>query len=277
MRRLVECGVERPTAVVRRPTPHGTVTASVLAEWLARRQGDSPGRAEVLARIVGGHHGAFPGGEAREVPHGDLGSDRWREAREMLLAHWAESFGIGEAAPTRVDDGAAVRLAGLVSVADWIASDGRLFSYAGAVEERAPDWPDQTVRAGRAALAARALEVIGWPVRVRRTRKRGFSALFGFEPRPGQVSVAEVAARFDRPTLVLIEEMTGSGKTESSFLCLERAIALVGQRGAYGALPTRATSDQMFRRMRGFLRSAFPEQRVDLQLVHGIGGDVGRL
>ena len=106
-----------------------------------------PGRAEVLARVVGGHHGAFPGGEAREVPRGDLGSDRWGEARETLLAHWAEAFGIAEAAPTRVDDGAAVRLAGLVSVADWIASDGRLFSYAGAVEERAPDWPDQAVRA----------------------------------------------------------------------------------------------------------------------------------
>ena len=268
MQRLVECGVDRPTAMVRSPTPHGTVTASVLAAWLGQRQGVPPVRAEVLARIVGGHHGAFPGGEAREVPRGDLGSDRWREARESLLAHWADAFGVAEAAPTRVDDGAAVRLAGLVSVADWVASDGRLFSYVGVVEERAPDWPDEAVRAGRAALAARALEVIGWPVRVRRTRRRGFAAVFGFQPRPGQVSVAKLAARFDRPMLVLIEEMTGSGKTESSFVCLERAIALVGQRGAYGALPTRATSDQMFRRMRGFLRSAFPDQRVDLQLVH---------
>ena len=269
MRRLVECGVERPTPSVRPPTPHGTITASVLAACLARRRGVSEGVADALGRVVGGHHGAFPGGEAREVPRSDLGSGCWVEARETLLAHWADAFGIAEASPTHVDDGAAVRLAGLVSVADWIASDGRLFSYAGAVEEPAPDWPNQAVRRGRAALATRGLDVIGWPVRVRRTPRREFAALFGFAPRPGQASVAEVAARFERPTLVLIEEMTGSGKTESSFLCLERAVALVGQRGAYGALPTRATSDQMFRRMRAFLRSAFLGQRVDLQLVHG--------
>ena len=156
-----------------------------------------------------------------------------------------------------------------MSVADWIASDGRLFSYAGTVADKPPDWPNQAVRRARAALAAGALDAIGWPVRAHRTHpKREFSDLFDFDPRPGQASVAKVADGFDRPLLLLIEDMTGSGKTESSFLCVERAIARVGQRGAYDALPTRATSDQMFGRMRSFLHSAFPDQRVDLQLVH---------
>ena len=207
---------------------------------------------------------------------GDLGSGCWDDAREALLAYWAEAFGFGGAAPACVEDGAAVRLAGLVSVADWVASDGRLFSYAGTVKDVPPDWPDHGVHAARAALAVRALEVIGWPVRAHTTPpKREFSDLFGFEPRPGQASVAEVAGRFERPLLLLIEEMTGAGKTESSFLCVERAIARVGQRGAYDALPTRATSDQMFGRMRAFLHSAFPDQLVDLQLVHASAGDVG--
>ena len=270
MRRLAESGLEVPTSAVLAPTRHGTITASVLGAWLRGRRGLPERLAEGLGRVVGGHHGAFPGGEARQVPRGDLGSEAWGEAREALLAHWAVAFGIENATvPERLADGAAVRLAGLVSVADWVASDGRLFSYAGVVEERAPGWPDRAVHACGAELAARALDSIGWPVRARRFgAPHGFADLFGFDPRPGQVSVADVAAGFDQPELLLIEEMTGAGKTESSFLCVERAIARVGQRGAYDALPTRATSDQMFRRMRAFLRSAFPEQRVDLQLVH---------
>ena len=114
MRRLEECGVDRPRPAVRPRTPHGTITASVLAAWLARRRGLSAPTAEVLARVVGGHHGAFPGGETREVPSGDLGSDRWGEARETLLAYWAEVFGVSDTVPAGVSDGAAVRLASIL-------------------------------------------------------------------------------------------------------------------------------------------------------------------
>lgn len=42
-----------------------------------------------------------------------------------------------------------------------------------------------------------------------------------------------------------------------------------GQRGCYFALPTQATSDQMFTRIASFLRHRYPNDVVNLQLLHG--------
>src|SRR5690606_1079410 len=42
-----------------------------------------------------------------------------------------------------------------------------------------------------------------------------------------------------------------------------------GNRGAYVALPTQATANQLHERVRRFLKRAFPERDLNLLLVHG--------
>jgi CRISPR-associated endonuclease/helicase Cas3 len=49
----------------------------------------------------------------------------------------------------------------------------------------------------------------------------------------------------------------------------DRWSAALGQRGCYFALPTMATSNQMFGRVRDLLRHRYPQQVVNLQLLHG--------
>lgn len=61
----------------------------------------------------------------------------------------------------------------------------------------------------------------------------------------------------------------GEGKTEAAFYLADRWGVDLGQRGVYFALPTQATSNQMHERAAGFLRSRYPGEVVNLQLVHG--------
>ena len=61
----------------------------------------------------------------------------------------------------------------------------------------------------------------------------------------------------------------GEGKTEAAMYLADRFAARLGQRGCYFALPTQATSNQMFTRVREFLKGRYPDNIVNLQLLHG--------
>ena len=77
-----------------------------------------------------------------------------------------------------------------------------------------------------------------------------------------------LADRLVGPSLVLIESPMGEGKTEAALYLADRHLA-TGGRGAYVALPTQATSNQMFGRVRDFLAGRFPDEVLNLQLLHG--------
>ncbi|MCL4554304.1 MAG: CRISPR-associated helicase Cas3', partial [Actinobacteria bacterium] len=88
--------------------------------------------------------------------------------------------------------------------------------------------------------------------------------------RPLQETVVALAEReFSRPTLVLIEAPMGEGKTEAAFYLHDQFQERAGQRGMYVALPTQATSNQMFERTVKFLARRYPTDKVNLHLAHG--------
>ncbi len=70
-------------------------------------------------------------------------------------------------------------------------------------------------------------------------------------------------------SLVLIEAPMGEGKTEAAMFLADYWIAKLQQQGCYFALPTQATSNQMFGRVRDFLQERYSDRKVNLQLVHG--------
>ncbi len=61
----------------------------------------------------------------------------------------------------------------------------------------------------------------------------------------------------------------GEGKTEAAFYLAERWRSARRQRGAYTALPTQATSNQMFQRFGCYLKEIAPDTQVDYHLLHG--------
>jgi CRISPR-associated endonuclease/helicase Cas3 len=71
------------------------------------------------------------------------------------------------------------------------------------------------------------------------------------------------------PTLAVIEAPTGEGKTEAALLLAQRLIGQSGG-GMYFALPTMATSEQLFQRVAEFFADSFPGGgTAGVTLVHG--------
>ena len=97
-----------------------------------------------------------------------------------------------------------------------------------------------------------------------------FTELFELDnPRPLQIAAIEVAKKVGLPGIVIIEAPMGEGKTEAALYLADTWGITPGPRGCYIALPTQATSNQMFTRVHSFLSARYPADKVNLQLLHG--------
>lgn len=244
--------------------PHGRVSAVELQEHL-RRLGFSPALARQAARWVGGHHGVFPTDSQLLDLEGLTGTGAWRLAREWLVARLLEVIAPPEA-PT-IDEilpDVGLWLAGLTSVADWIGSMSEYFPF-----HEGPISPRAYFEASlhRADVALGRIGFHQWEPGA----PRSFEALFGFPARPLQEAVIELGQGVDEPLFAIIEAPMGEGKTEAA-LWLGHELGRAAQHaGIYVALPTTATSNQMFQRVSAFLAQSY-EGKLGLQLLHGSAG-----
>lgn len=148
------------------------------------------------------------------------------------------------------------RLAGLTTAADWIASNPDWFP------PTAPGPSLQQHLAQARERAAKAIAQAGLD-----TPAPSGPLHFGFTLRPMQ-SACEVVPLPDGPMLAILEDETGSGKTEAALLLASRMLAAGMGRGLYFALPTMATADSMFARVAGDVLQLF-ERQPSLALAHG--------
>ncbi|MBZ4021791.1 CRISPR-associated endonuclease Cas3'' [Rhodobacter sp. TJ_12] len=149
-------------------------------------------------------------------------------------------------------------LPGLCACADWIGSNTRWFC----AHAPGPSLVDYLTQARQVASVAVAEAGLGGTV-----AQPG--PLFDFAPRPMQSACAELRLP-EGPMLAVIEDETGSGKTEAALILAHR-MALAGKgRGLYFALPTMATADAMFRRSARFVGKIFASPT--LTLAHGRAG-----
>ena len=165
-------------------------------------------------------------------------------------------------------------VSGLLTVADWVGSSQTWFPYT------APANDDPTLVAywGRAQKQAKnAVRAAGLVPSVPRaaqtfaqiTRATDAPVL---TPTPVQ-SWAEQVELPDGPVLVVIEDVTGSGKTEAAQMLVHRLMASGRATGAYWAMPTMATANAMYARQESAI-SALYEPDADgvlpsLVLAHG--------
>ncbi|PPK63773.1 CRISPR-associated helicase/endonuclease Cas3 [Actinokineospora auranticolor] len=235
--------VAKQKGVARRDTPHGLVTAMAVRESLIEWGADF-GTADYIAVALGGHHGYFPDAAAvrqarREV--NNHGESTWRGWRDGLVRDVVRLRGLPhpETVPwrdVRVSPVAAVVLAAVTTISDWIASDVSNFPY--------NDTTDiQTYADSTGALAAKTVERLGltaWRPPVT------FAELFpgAPKPRPVQAVVEELTRAVDGPTMLLIEAPTGEGKTRAGLQAAAAMVRRLALSGIYVALPTKATSKQ---------------------------------
>ena len=246
---------------------HGVFTELFLRRLL-KEKGLPERAANDLAAALGAHHG-FPANaeeKSRARRHLRTEDPLWKEARRWLLeevfrrlgAPLPPSQGNGEARPEAV-----LRVMALASFADWVASDPSLFPYGR--DPRRGDYLKEALR-----LAQEALNRLGWPA-FAKAQRREFGELFPYIPKPNalQESVPALLEGACTPVLLLVEAPMGMGKTEAALYAHHLLQAGLGHRGLYVALPTQATANGLFPRVRGFLERLGEGSRLELQLQHG--------
>jgi CRISPR-associated endonuclease/helicase Cas3 len=253
--------------------PHGEVTALALPAALEGRFGVPREVATTLAAAIGGHHGFFPSHyELNKLAENfdAVGEGCWAAMRGAHVERLATLLGIDAVpAPTRLDRTAPLTLAGLVSVADWIGSMEEFFPYLVTDPANIPPVGADYVEQAR-EQAERALRELHWTGWTPGAGRPSFAEMFGGrEPRPMQEAAITLAERLAGPGLVVIEAPMGEGKTEAALYLADRWGLEPGARGMYLALPTQATSNQMFGRLQTFLEQRYPTDTVNLQLLHG--------
>jgi CRISPR-associated endonuclease/helicase Cas3 len=275
-RRLTDAGLPCPRLRDRRGTsrqvltPHGAITVFVLPDILTDRYKFSPEAAGVFARSVGAHHGRFATSiDLQAVTSRAAGDGPWHELRLAIVDQLAKVMGAPKRPPSAPDHATAVAIAGFISVADWIGSMERYFPYA-ILPGFDPEALDFRVYAAESAHRAdRAVRELRWLADAALSAATTFESLFpDISPNPLQRAVIDGAPDLREPTLVIVEAPTGEGKTEAAMYLAQHFAARVGQHGCYFALPTQATSNQMFSRVRAFLEKARTGE-VNLQLLHG--------
>ena len=234
------------------PARHGTISANVLPRAL-HSLGVAKALAVRIATVAGGHHGVFPSTGSVQRVVGAAGDDRWAAARLQLARRLAEILGLSDRTINgQIDNAAAMTLAGLISVADWIGSIERFFRYAVPDTDAPPSLAAHAYKQVADQSAQCALEILRWTAWSPPAEVRTFGELFQKIETPNhtQKTAESLSLRFSEQSLVIIESPMGEGKTESAMYLADYWAAALGQRGCYVALPTQATSNQMFRRVK---------------------------
>lgn len=225
-----------------------------------------------LISAVTGHHGTPPQqqlGESLITLRSDFGRVGIEAAHRFILAA-RDLFPLSPdlAALQRQElRRASHAVAGLAVLADWIGSSQTWFPYCEPVQDLDAYW--QYAR-GRAESAVAEAGVLPAPVGDRLR----YSDLIGREVSPTPMQKwAETADLPHGPALFMIEDETGSGKTEAALMLAHRLMISGRADGLYLALPTMATANAMFDRLAAAYRRLFVANvRPSIALAHGARG-----
>lgn len=225
---------------------------------------------QLCVEMANGHHGRFADAQALKRARNSARAyepPEWRKLRAIAVKVIAEIMATGCLLecprPTNIS-AATAAITGFAILCDWIGSDSTYF-------RPRPEVSVSSYCLESARRAQRAVEAAGFLRTTASPAPVSFSHLFHDieSPRPLQKAVDDIPAELlSRPCFAIIEAPTGEGKTEAALALAHRLAAATGTDELYYALPTTATSNQMFCRVQNHL-----QRRLGLgtqaKLVHG--------
>jgi CRISPR-associated endonuclease/helicase Cas3 len=243
-------------------SPVRQIFETVMPGWSASER-------KILFRALAGHHGRPPDEDTRPSlgPH-----DVCAACVAAAETHVQAMFRLMPPPalprrPRRELTLLGVGLSGLFVLADWIGSAEAWFPYT------APMPDDETLehywRRAREAAKRAIKEAAVSPSKAKYFA--GMSQLFPSISNPSPVqSFAETAELPNGPILIIVEDVTGSGKTEAALTLAHRMTADRRANGLYVALPTEATANAMYTRLGATFRRLFADDAFpSLVLAHG--------
>ncbi|TXS52770.1 CRISPR-associated endonuclease Cas3'' [Streptomyces sp. t39] len=216
-----------------------------------------------VAQLLGGHGGRFhpvlheKDSQCPVARHPGLGAGSWEEQRRIHFDEVRRVLGATAVPPGRMSPGAAVVLAGLVSLSDWLASypEGirsrlREDGWAGTPDDLDAYW--QVARAAAPRLLQQT-DLLG----------TGFARPPGFTPGVGKIGLGASMAREvpdmvaeHGPGMVVVTAPSSEDRTKAAL----RAAAVLGHaakaRGLFYALPTGSAADSHMAQVHAFAEQA---------------------
>ncbi len=257
--------------------PHHTQTAFDLRDKLQFQALFAPAldnatltyQFDALWAAVAGHHGrpVDNGGNTEVI----FGMRKTGIAAALAYVHAAANL-FGPFEPIGTPDQARLAalswsLAGLTNLADWIGSNREFFRYCAPTMDLETYWDYARNQAVQAVSAAGISPVAATSDC---SSPKLFPAITTPSPLQHQLSSMELP---EGPMLAIVEDVTGSGKTEAALLLAARLIGAGRAGGLFFALPTMATANAMFDRLGESYRHMFAETaQVSLVLAHGRSG-----
>lgn len=245
-------------------SPHNIAGQYLLHEY---------GIGEDISSIIGAHHGRpvdnmfgingngsylgqgaylnnyYQNGESKFDSESET-HKKWDKLQRQVLK-WAlerSKFNSVNDLP-EVSQSAQVLLWGLLTMADWIASNEEYFPLVN-IELYGAD--NNFTRINGYFKWAKS---DAWnPKEIKDISKR-YQARFGsefgseFKPRDVQKSMAETVMNTEEPGIFILEATTGIGKTEAALVAAEQLAHKTGRSGLFFGLPTQATSNGIFPRI----------------------------
>ncbi len=214
-------------------TDHSHIGACSLWSYASE---DDPFRCPAIAQIAAMHHGSV-----RTAPTPDdtgilLGGKEWSQQRKLLIHEMEKRYdtlNFKVMSDTQRDF-----IAGMVTISDWIGSDETFFP-----PEGLPDGMNLATVARQAVSACGLNKPVFIP-------GLSFEDIFGFPPFDIQDQLGRLA---DKPGVYILEAPMGMGKTEAALYAAYLLISRGQNNGLFFGLPTRLTSDRIYKRIDSFL------------------------
>jgi CRISPR-associated endonuclease/helicase Cas3 len=254
-------------------SPHSIATEALLQSY-----GVNIG----VCSIVGGHHGkptehkhridiqltSFDQNFFQSENQDDPIHVKWKNSQREIYMWALKMCGYrnSDDLPT-LDRASQIILNGLLIMADWIASNENYFPLF-----PIDDIGDEIDQKSRLVAGWRKwFKTYRWEPNARVDVQEYYSSRFGFHPRDVQVKMATEITNTAKPGIIILEAPMGIGKTEAALFAVEQLSAKTGRNGVLFCLPTQATSNGMFSRIKEWLSNVAKHNKepVSLQLVHG--------
>jgi len=245
--------------------PHSLISQIYIERIIAM----PPKTSQVWSEAMGGHHGRFAHPDEVKKDRAGLGNElaEWnsfREAADKILQNIFLKQDLSKLPEPSNVSIAIMAINGFTILCDWIGSDSRYFQLE-------PNLSLDNYVSKSNQRAKQAVEDTG--LLLSSTSEAAFDVQSLFSDlvplRSLQKLIDDIPADFlSGPTLSIIEAPTGEGKTEAALALAHRIGRVTGVDDMYYALPTTATSNQMFGRLQEHLKNRLRLSSL-IKLVHG--------
>ena len=271
---LKSVGIIVDSDVLRKGCRHALASAVILHNYEC-----PPG----IVSVVGAHHGkpitkeqdgkltdllqidfqCYYGAYGKDSPQGQ----RWEAFRRDWFNYALSAAGYSSAAELpQLDIPTQMLMTGLLIMADWISSNQEYFPLIN-LEDRG-EALEQERRVWNAWRRFDPRDL--WSPLSVYPEETWFMSTFGFSPNIEQKTAMEAAGECFTPGIFILEAQMGRGKTEAALAIAEILAGKLGCSGLFFGLPTQATANGIFPRLKDWGDRQADNLTLTIRLAHGM-------